>query len=333
MFDDLDPKEFEDTARAVMESCTGATGPAARAALLAEAGLLGVAAPEESGGLGLPLRFAVPILEAAGAGLLAFPLVETMLLTRALAGLDDALATEICAGGTLATIAWAGTSGDARVGNAPMGQDAALVLIFHPDGSAVLARTGFEASAGDGLLDVDAPAADLRLSGPLEGVLLDAERVAILQAEARILRSAYLAGSAAKCLQLAVDYAQDRVQFGRPLSGYQVIRHRLSRDALAVETMRSGLARALSDIAPDAADMAAQAVWLGSASSGPEVAESAIQVFGGMGFTWEVPLHHHLRQMRSQASYGAASAGLETLGATLLQGHRNAWYEGITDVV
>lgn len=333
MFDDLDPKEFEDTARAVMESCKEATGPAARAALLAEAGLLGVAAPEEVGGLGLSLRFAVPILEAAGAGLLAFPLVETMLLTRALAGLDDTLATEICAGETLATIAWAGTSHDTRVGNAPMGQDAALVLIFDPDGSAVLARTGFEAIAGDGLLDVDAPAADLHLSGPLAGVRLDAARVTALHAEARILRAAYLAGSAAKCLKLAVDYAEDRVQFGRPLSGYQVIRHRLSRDALAVETMRNGIARALSDIATDAADMAADAVWLGSASSGPELAESAIQVFGGMGFTWEVPLHRHLRQMRSQASYGAASVGLETLGATLLQGHRNEWYEGIADVV
>lgn len=332
MFDDLDPKEFEDTARAVMESCVEAADGPARGALLAGAGLLGVSASEAIGGLGLPLRFAVPILEAAGGGLLAFPLIEAMLLTRALAGLDDTLATQICTGETLATVAWSGTSDSPRIGGAPLAGEAALVLVFHADGTSILARAGYEVAQVDAF-DVDAPAADLVLTGALEGVTLDAARTAALLADARVLRAAYVLGSSVQCLSMAVDYAQDRVQFGRPLSGYQAIRHRLSRDVLAVETMRNGIARALSDITPAAAEMAAEAAWLGAARSGPEIAESAIQIFGGMGFTWEVPLHRHLRQMRAQSGYGAGPQGLEAFGALLLKGHRNEWNEGIPDVV
>ena len=63
----LDPAEFAESARRVVEACAGKDA-AGCATLLAEAGLLGVLAPEETGGLGLPLPFALPLLQAAGAG-------------------------------------------------------------------------------------------------------------------------------------------------------------------------------------------------------------------------------------------------------------------------
>ena len=88
MSDELDPKDFEDTARAAVEACATSGDCAGRARVLADAGLLGVIAPEEAGGLGLPLKYAVPVAGAAGAGLLAFPLIESLLLARALAGID-----------------------------------------------------------------------------------------------------------------------------------------------------------------------------------------------------------------------------------------------------
>ncbi|MDF1726239.1 MAG: acyl-CoA/acyl-ACP dehydrogenase [Sulfitobacter sp.] len=331
MFDDLDPKDFEDTARAAVESCAKMDDTSRRAAVLAEAGLLGVLAPEETGGLGLPMRFAVPVIETAGAGLLGFPLMETMLLAQAVAKSDPALATRITEGETVVTIAWAGVGEDEIVGGAPMATEADRVLVFRKDGTAVLAATGnaLQPEAGDGF-DVDTPEASVRLTGPLDGLVLGADEVDRLRAGAKVLRAAFIQGSAAKCLSLAADYAQERVQFGSPLSGYQVLRHRMARDALAIETLRSGIARALAE-PPEGAELARDAVWLTAARSGPAVAESAIQVFGGMGFTWDVPLHRHLRQIRMQATYGAAAEGFDQLGDALLQGSDNVWYEDIED--
>ncbi|MEW5422282.1 acyl-CoA dehydrogenase family protein [Amorphus sp. 3PC139-8] len=333
MFDDLDPKEFEETAAAVIESCAEAADIADRATLLAEAGLLGVTAPEAVGGLGLPIRFAVPIASAAGAGLLAFPVIEALLLTRALAKTAPEMATAIGAGEVVATIAWSGTAEDGVVGAAPLAAEADRILVFRADGGAVLiaakAATVVDAAPS---LDLEAPDATIRLAGAPDGIALDAATVHALREEAKLLRTAFVMGSAARCLTLAADYAQERSQFGKPLSANQVLRHRLSRDALAIETMRSALHRALAEPA-EGPEMARDAAWLTAAQDGPVVAESAIQLFGGMGFTWEVPLHRHLRQIRTQTVHGAAADALDDLGAALLSGTNNTWYGEIANAV
>lgn len=334
MFGDLDPKEFEDTAQSVVEACENAEGIAAKAGVLAEAGLIGVSAPEEVGGLGLPLDFAVPVVAAAGAGLLGFPLIEAMVLSRALAKVDPVRAKAITNGKTVATIAWQGKAEEGVVGNAPMATEAGEVLVFKADGSAVLTAFGNEVVAeAVPAFDVDAPEARVRLAGAVEGVKLSASIVDQMRADATILRTALVRGSAEKCLTLAVDYAQDRSQFGKPLSANQVIRHRLSRDKLAVETMRAALSRALGPVAGGDAALARETAWLSSARAGITVAESAIQVFGGMGFTWEVPLHRHLRQMRAQAGYGKAAQGVEELGARVISSRNNEWYGDLAHVV
>ncbi len=325
MLDDLDPKDFEDTAAAVVAACTDVEG-ARRATLLAEAGLLGVIAPEAVGGLDLPMRFAVPVVSAAGAGLLGYPLIETLLLARALSRHDPDCATQICAGTLRVTIAWCGRAEDGIVGQAPMGAEVDRVLVFQADGTAKLIASKAQADAAP--WDVDAPVATVDCRGAQDGPLLDAATVAMLHAEADILRSAFIIGSAQACLSQAASYAQERVQFGRPLSAYQALRHRLSRDALAVETLRSALTRALATTD----DFAREALWLNAGRAGPLVAESAIQVFGGMGFTWDVPLHRHLRQMQAQAAYGAATDRLDALGDDLIQTAHNPWYEEATHV-
>lgn len=331
--DDLDPKDFEETARAVMDASAGADAEA-RGRLLAEAGLIGVAAPEALGGLGLPLDFAVPVMAAAGAGLLGFPLIEAMLLSRALAGVDAALAEAIVSGETVATIAWAGVAEEGVVGGAPMGEAADHVLIFGAEGGGVLARLGNGVRAEvSPTLDIETPEAQMVITGPLAGVALAPEIVAALRADAMILRSAFVRGAAEACLAQAVDYAQERRQFGKPLSANQVIRHRLARDKLATETMRNALARALTEVPGGEAALARETCWLATARAGIAVAESAIQVFGGMGFTWEVPLHRHLRQIRTQAQAGDVAGGLEALGHRLITTRENPWYGEIANVV
>ncbi|MDN2581194.1 acyl-CoA dehydrogenase family protein [Aquibium sp. ELW1220] len=327
MTDEIDPKDFEDTARAVVEACAKASDGRARARLLAEAGLFGVIAPEEAGGLGLSLRHAVPVVAAAGSGLLAYPLIEAMVLARALAGVDAAEAGRILSGESLATIAWSGVAEDGLVGHAPLAEEADRILIFRADGGAVLAAASnvVRVEPSSDRWDVDLPSAPVRTDGPVTGIELGAEAVRALRADADLLRAAHILGSASHCLSLAIGHAQGREQFGRPLSSYQVLRHKMSRDALVTETIRNGIARALSAHREDA-DLVREAAWLNAARSGPAVAENAIQIFGGMGFTWEVPLHRHLRQMRAQGSYGAAADLLERFGQALIASSSNEWY-------
>lgn len=332
MLDDLDPSEFEDTARSVMADCALAADVAARGRLLAAAGLLGVIAPEGVAGLDLPLRFAVPVSSAGGQSLLGFPLIETLLLARLLADDLPQRAEALVSGKSVATIAWTGVVEDGIVGGAPLARAAGHVLCFTRDGGAVLLEV---AACGDiddaASIDLDAPDATLRPDAAAPVARFDPAAVAALRADAAILRAAHVLGSAARCLDLAAEHAQGRVQFGRPLSAYQALRHRLARDALAVETMRNAITRALSEPAEGPA-LAREAAWLGAALTGPAVAESAIQVLGGMGFTWEVPLHRHLRQMRTQAVLGGAMAGLDDLASHLLKGSNSPWNGGIRHV-
>lgn len=315
---DLTPQDFIDTARAVAEACAGAADTGARIALLAEAGLTGILASEDAGGMGLPLDFAVPVLTAAGAGFLAAPLLETMLLARAFCGKHDALAGDIAAGRVAATIAWAGEiDGNGRVGRAPLAADCERVLVFRTDGSAVLVTLGSGAVAeAASTLDTERPEADIVVA-EATGPALSPGRAARLKADALILRAAMILGAAEDCLSRASAYAQERVQFGKPLSAYQAIQHHLARDCLAVETIRNSIARSLS---PHCArpEAAARATFIGAAQLGARVAESAIQVHGGMGFTWEVPLHRHLRLVKTLAAQGEAAHLIDAVAEDLL---------------
>lgn len=336
MSEDLDPAEFTEAAAATVAACAEADVTARRSALLAETGLLGLMAPEEVGGLALPLRFAVPVLEAAGRGLLGYPLTEAILLARALSDTAPDVAEAICSGTALATIAWSGTIEDGVAGNAPGGTEADHVLVMRAGGGAVLLSAGQFTAKDDGGLDLELRTATVRPSGAGGGVELSLDTVAALHRAEKVLRAAHITGSAERCVELAVEYANERVQFGSPLSSFQALRHRLSRDRLAVETMRNAVHRAVrddtgDDVAEDA--LAWGAAWLGAAAAGPDVAESAIQVFGGMGFTWEVPLHRHLRQIRTHVAHGDAGSDLVALGTRLMSGTTNDWYRELPDAV
>ncbi|MEI4274030.1 acyl-CoA dehydrogenase family protein [Klenkia sp. LSe6-5] len=327
MSDELDPADFADAAASAVAQCARTEGLAARGAVLAETGLLGLLAPEEVGGLGLPLRFAVPVLEAAGHGLLGHPLVESVLLAQALATPAPELAEAISTGATVVTVAWSGTAEDGVAGQAPGAVEADHVLLLRADGGAVLVPAGQLTAADDGGLDLELGTATVRVTGEVEGVELPAEAMDALRGTAKVLRAAFLTGSAARCLELAVEHADGWVQFGSPLSAFQALRHRMSRDRLAVETMRNAVLRAVGSAAGD--DLARDAAWLGAAAAAPGVAESAVQVMGGMGFTWEVPVHRHLRQIRSVVAHGDAGGDLSALGARLLEGTTNEWYRDL----
>ena len=315
------PAEFGDSARRAVTACAGLEVGAA-AARLAEDGLLGVLAPEAAGGLGLGLRFAVPVMEAAGHGLLAFPLLESLLLAATLPELGQAVA----AGELAATVAWAGSATlrggrlTGVVGRAPCAAGCGAVLVRVAGGGGALVRTNATGVtlAPAPTLDVDAPEYELTLSEVEPAEWLDEAAVTRLDEDALVLRAAATLGAAEACLARATEHVSTRQQFGRPLIAFQVLRHALARQKLGIENIRAVLLRAVA--ATHGADgvRARRVAFIGACQWGPAAVESALQLHGGMGFTWDVPVHRHLRQARSWEAQGNVRAVREALAGTLL---------------
>ena len=277
----LDPAEFADSAARAVSACAGLE-PLAIAARLAEDGLLGVVAAEDVGGLGLDLRFALPVMQAAGAGDLPFPLLETLLLARHLAGPAPEVAAAIAGGTARGTIAWAGTArGDlsGNVARAPMARGADWVLVRLADGAALLA--GADLTVSDMIsLDETVPEQVVALRGAAPVCRLDGAAWAALAEDALPLRAAAMLGAAETCLALAVEHVSTRRQFGKPLVANQAMRHLLARQKLGLEGMRGAIARAISR--PEDG-VARHAAFLASATHAPLIAEAAIQAHGGTG--------------------------------------------------
>jgi len=132
--------------------------------------------------------------------------------------------------------------------------------------------------------------------------------------------SAEMLGAAARVLEMTVEYAKDRVQFGRPIGGFQAVKHRCADMLVDVEGMRSAAyyaAWAVGAGDPDASAAASAAkVWCSDAAR--RVMASALQVHGGIGFTWEHDLHLFLKRSQlDQVSFGDAPHHRERLAAIL----------------
>ena len=126
-----------------------------------------------------------------------------------------------------------------------------------------------------------------------------------------MLRAAAILGSAEACLALAQEHASTRRQFGHALSYNQAIRHALARQKLGLESIRHAITRSLSD---DGGPVQRDVAFLAAATYGSAISEGALQIHGGMGFTWDVPVHRHLRRIRTLQAQGDASGLISTFG-------------------
>jgi alkylation response protein AidB-like acyl-CoA dehydrogenase len=123
------------------------------------------------------------------------------------------------------------------------------------------------------------------------------------------LLSAELLGASNRALHLAVEYAKERQQFGRPIGSFQAVKHRCADMLVDVEGMRSVVYYAAWCLAagdPDASIAASTAkTWCSDASK--RVMASALQVHGGIGFTWECDVHLFLKRAQlDQQAFGDA---------------------------
>ena len=131
-----------------------------------------------------------------------------------------------------------------------------------------------------------------------------------------------MTGIAARVLDMAVEYAGQRVQFGRPIGAFQAIKHRCADMMVLVETSRTAAyyAARASSSGPDEAGQAVSMAKAYCGDAARDVCNEAIQIHGGIGFAWELDLHLYLRRAKSlEYAYGDASVHRErVLAAALL---------------
>jgi alkylation response protein AidB-like acyl-CoA dehydrogenase len=113
--------------------------------------------------------------------------------------------------------------------------------------------------------------------------------------------AAELVGISQRALEMAVEYAKDRKQFDRPIGAYQAVSHQCAEMLKQVEGARSLVYYAgwAADAAPDEFSLAASMAKAYASDAGWHVTASALQVHGGIGFTWEHDLHWFLKRAKT----------------------------------
>jgi alkylation response protein AidB-like acyl-CoA dehydrogenase len=316
--------------------------PALWRRLGAELGILGLSVPESDGGVGGSLIDQAVAVECLGAALACGPVFGTVFLAipalvAAPAGQarDELLATLVEGDRTAAFAFGDGVtaSGDAVTGSVTQVVDGSyadeiLVAATSADGLGLYAVdatgpgvTRTRLATMDQTRDqanVEFASARARLiAGPEEAprVLEHAEHVA------GALLATEQVGAAAHLLDLSVEYAKTRWQFGRPIGSFQAVKHALADLLVEVEHARSTAYHAVWALTDGSDDPAlataiAQAVCSAALS---RVATTAIQVHGGIGFTWEHQAHLYFKRAVTDAALlGSAEQHRDRVAAMVL---------------
>lgn len=288
------------TMAALREQMAGGTAvDATRWAAIVETGLTGVLAPDAAGGLGLSEPDFVMIAEAAGYVALPEGLVEH-------AGVALPLLAAAAPGHALLEAAAAGTSALA-VGHAvnPLVShaDTAEALLLHHEGEVHLVRRDQVKLTRSQSIDpfrrlfrVDwTPTDTTRLASAAEGQDLWS---AALDRGA-LFSAAQCLGLAQRSIDLAVDYAKERQQFGKPIGSYQAVKHLIATAQVAVEFARPVVHAAAADLGR--ATLQSQArishAKIVATEAADLAARTSIQVHGAMGYSWEVDVHLFLKRV------------------------------------
>lgn len=328
----------EQTVRRLMES-DPPFDPSVWSRLGAELGVLGMSVPEADGGVGGSLVDQAVAVEELGAALACGPLFGTVYLaipalvaasagpardellaelvegrrTAAFAvgdragGFDPALVT-VRANGAGDQVTLTGTV--ARVVDGSVADDL-LVAAAGPDGVALYTAD----AAGPGVdrttlvtMDQTRPQATITFTDAPARVVADTdEAVRVIEHALQIgsvLLAAEQVGAAQHLLDLAVEYAKSRLQFGRPIGSFQAVKHRLADLLVDVEHARSTAyhaAWALTDASDEPALAASIAQAICSAAFA-KVATDTIQTLGGIGFTWEHQAHLYFKRATTDAA-------------------------------
>jgi alkylation response protein AidB-like acyl-CoA dehydrogenase len=310
----------------------------------AELGWTGLALPGEHGGSDQGLTELAIVAEEIGRALARGPFLPSMLVGNAITrggpvALQAEVLPELAAGAAWASWAVAEprspwTLAGVRTTAVPDGDDVVLRGVKSAVQDAGGARWLLVTARLDGeplsyLLDRDTPGLTVRrqrtldLTRALYEVRLDGVRVPAtrrlsggatesqrLLDEAAVLTCAESLGVAGRLLEMTVEYVKTRVQFGRPIGGFQAVKHKCATMAMLVLGSRAATyaaAMAADGATPDAG-RAACAAKAFVADTVSRVGGEALQLHGGIGFTWEHDLHLYLRRGQVDAVlYGDAA--------------------------
>ncbi|HEX6395092.1 MAG TPA: acyl-CoA dehydrogenase family protein [Acidimicrobiales bacterium] len=331
----LDDKSPESEVRRLMETTEG-YDPAVWSQMAEQLGLEGLIIPEEFGGSGFSYVELIVVLEEMGRSLLCAPYFASVALAANLlmASGDDAAKKDylpgIAGGSTIATVALAEASGrwdeegvtlEAKKSGDSWtltgeklyvldGHTADLILVAArtPAGVSVFAvdkgASGFTSTP---LSTMDQTRKQAKLtfdSTPARLIGTDGQGWAAISKMldlAAVALAAEQVGGAQKVLDMAVEYAKVRVQFGRPIGSFQAIKHKCADMLLEVESAKSAAYYAGWAAAEDNDELPVVASLAKSYCSEAYFHATAenIQIHGGIGFTWEHPAHLYFKRAKS----------------------------------
>jgi alkylation response protein AidB-like acyl-CoA dehydrogenase len=283
---------------------------------LCELGWPGIAVDERHGGGGLGLTELAILLEEHGYACAATPLLGTTLA---------ALAIESCGSeeqrGELSPALAAG-----RLTGALARSDHEDLV---PDAGADVLLVAASAASGEGFLHRSGGATDCeaidprrrhgRLAAGAAGEALPGDARAALD-RAAIVVAAELVGLCRRALDLTVAYVKERTQFGVPIGSFQAVQHGAAQMLRETESASVLVQNAawMADHEPERAWEAAAMAKASAAAAGRAVTAAAIQLHGGIGFTWEADLHWLFKRAQVDAVYlGSAGAGRVDLARAL----------------
>jgi alkylation response protein AidB-like acyl-CoA dehydrogenase len=327
--------------------------------LTGQVGVAGLAVPEGYGGAGFSVLESMLVLEELGRTLTPSPMLGSgVLATQALLLCGDdttcaSLLPGLAEGRSTAALAWAGADGSWQPdatgvtacptsgGDRPLTGRAYYVLDGeHADHLLVAARTGGEIALfvvpadQDGLerhaesgMDLTRRLTTLTLDGCAGRLVGEDGAGRRVLTRVRDLGCAALAmeqvGAAARCLELTVDYTEEREQFGRPIGSFQALKHRLADLHVLVETARSA-AYAAAWAAADPSGEEDLARWAAVAKVYCSealfaVASEAVQMHGGIAITWEHEAQRYLKRAHgSMQLFGRPRSFVSRLGDDVL---------------
>ena len=334
----------------VAEMADGSGFDPSRWSEIAELGWTGISLPEDAGGAAMSFLEEMVVIEELGRALYPGPFFSTVVLSLPALSRSPDVLEDVVAGRSAATMAWAGTDGEfpnsglaTRAVRREGGWRLTGTTLFVPDlASADVVVVAAESGEGTGLWLVardgegatwqDLPTVDmtrrlgsLSLDGASGRPLAEpGEGEAVLEAirnRALAALAVEAVGVADRALDLAVEHAKSRHQFDRPIGIFQAVSHKLADGYVEEENARS-LAYfagwAVANEVDEASQVAAAAKAYASEAA-VDVCEKAIQAHGGIGFTWEHPLHRfYKRALWISAFMGWPSAQRERIAAELL---------------
>ncbi len=280
---------------------------------LAELGVPGIMVPEEKGGSGLGIVDAVPAIAAAAHLMGPYPFVDMLVASHAISSIDHDAAPGIRDGQNIAVVAWDTSLQVTKLGDGLTGVVTAsayggmarwLLAPVHRDNQiegAVLVdltessvkRTSVE------MFDLTAPVCRIEINNVQSGGRIDRAAWLKYVKIARVLYAADMIGSATRAHELALGYLRTRSQFGKAIGENQSLRHMVADDHLRLENGKLAVAQAAWAIDADdqSLELAVLTAKAYASRAARLVAENAIQIHGGIGFTWDMPLHPLLRRI------------------------------------